>query len=122
MTIVKNRKIFYIVSGVITGASLLCLIIFGLTFGIDFKGGAIFEIDYLADRPEATVVENQIKGAGILGSTIRPTSDKGYLIRTPHLNPESRDSFLGALSQGDPNRFNIKRESSIGPTLGAELK
>ena len=122
MIIVKNRKIFYTISGVIVLAALVSLLIFGLNFGIDFKGGAIFEIEYAATRPAVSEVENSLKSIGISGNTIRPTGEKGFIVRTPHLNPAERETFLSALSQGDPSRFMVKRESSIGPTLGAELK
>lgn len=122
MDIIKNRKTFYTVTGTIIAFALISLGVFGLNFGIDFKGGTIFEIDYSGNRPQVSKVEDLLKEEGIQGSTIRPTGDKGYIIRTPHLEQTKRDQFVGALSSGGDTPYEIKRESSIGPTLGSELK
>ena len=122
MNIINNRKIFYAATGIIIAVALISLFVFGLNFGIDFKGGTIFDVEYNQARPEVTQVDNTLKNLEILGSTIRPTGDKGYIIRTPHLDTAKRDQFIGALSNGGATPFEVKRENSIGPSLGTELK
>ncbi len=39
---VNRQKLWYIISGAILGISVLALLIFGLNFSIDFKGGSLF--------------------------------------------------------------------------------
>lgn len=53
---IENRKTGYIISAVLIGASLLFLLVKGLNYGIDFKGGSVFHY-----RFENKVTETQIR-------------------------------------------------------------
>jgi len=50
MFIVRNRKFFYSFSALLVIASVTALSIWGLSPGIDFKGGSIIEVEY-TERP-----------------------------------------------------------------------
>ena len=49
MFVIKNRKIFFFISGLLVILSVLAIIFFGLKPGIDFTGGSILEIEYVAN-------------------------------------------------------------------------
>src|SRR5579871_6881026 len=61
---VGRQKLWYIISGAILGISVLALIIFGLNFSIDFKGGSEFQ--FVAPHANATQIEQifQANGGG----------------------------------------------------------
>lgn len=121
MNIVKYRKIFYIISALLMVASITAVMTWGLNFGIDFKGGAILEITYTENRPEIEKVQDIIGVQNIGEASIRPTGDRGYIIRTKALSEQERASFVKALGQNKKG-FEIVRSDSIGPILGKELQ
>ena len=45
MFIVKYRKFFYTLSGILMLGSLLAIMVWGFNPGIDFKGGSILEVE-----------------------------------------------------------------------------
>jgi preprotein translocase subunit SecF len=54
--IVGRRRLWFTISGVLVLVSLISLIVPGLNFGIDFKGGAVFRV-----QPERPVTEAQVR-------------------------------------------------------------
>ncbi len=122
MKIVKNRKIFYIISTIVVLVSIVSLFVFGLNYGIDFKGGSIIEVVYPIERPEINEVEASLSLAEFKGFSIRASGETDLIVRTAHLSEEEKSFLMGALSGGGKWPLEQKRFSSVGPTLGAELK
>ena len=120
MNIVKHRKIFYSISAFLVIASIGAILYWGLNFGVDFKGGSILEVSYQNTRPEMSVIQDVITNQKLGEASIRPTGDKGYIIRTKALSEPERASFVTAL--GTSEGFQIKRFDSVGPILGKELQ
>jgi preprotein translocase subunit SecF len=56
--IVGRRRLWFTVSAVLVAISLVSLIVPGLNFGIDFKGGAVFRV-----QPTKPVTEAQVRDA-----------------------------------------------------------
>jgi preprotein translocase subunit SecF len=56
--IVGRRRLWFTISGVLVLVSLISLVVPGLNFGIDFKGGAVFRV-----QPERPVSEAQVRRA-----------------------------------------------------------
>jgi preprotein translocase subunit SecF len=120
MFIVKYRKIFYALSLLLVIAGISALAVWGLKPGIDFKGGSLIEVAYVGARPDAETLRISIDALNIGASSIRPTGDTGYLVRTEELNPDTHQAVLAALSQKGAYKFEEKRFNSIGPVLGKE--
>lgn len=119
MFIVKYRKFFYCVSGILMLGSLLAIIGWGFNPGIDFKGGSILEINYAVPRPEALDLNNALSPLA-LDQSVRPTGDTGYIIRLKTVTEEERVAMMRALTFKNGMAPEVKRFDSIGPLLGAE--
>lgn len=119
MFVVNNRKIFYGLTIVIVIASIAAISVWGLKPGIDFKGGSILEVEYANVRPESEVLREQLKDIDLGEYSIRPTRDRGYILRMKDLTEPEHASVLSALKKTD-NSLIEKRFSSIGPLLGRE--
>jgi len=122
MFIVKNRTFFYILSSLIMLGSLFSLFFYGLTYGIDFKGGSIIDVRYTGTMPTLEEMKEGLASSGITGYSVREAGLDGYIIRTPHLSEVERQSALSAISNGGRWVGEVKRFDSVGPTLGKELK
>jgi len=119
MFIIRNRKFFYSLSILLVGASIIALSIWGLTPGIDFRGGSIIEVEY-ASRPTVDSVNTALSGLKLGAYSVRETGDAGYIIRTDELTPSLHDAVLNTLSDGGKVSLTEKRFNSIGPVLGKE--
>lgn len=120
MFIVNNRKIFYIISGVLVGASIVALLIWGLNLSIDFKGGTIVEVSYPDGRPTVSDIEKNLEKLNLGEHSIRPIGDNSYLIRTRELEGLERATLLKAFSFDNTKKITEERFDSVGPLLGKE--
>lgn len=125
MFILKYKKIFIGISVGLVVASLVLLFTFGITIGIDFKGGTLMEVAYNESaRPEQEVLAAKIEPLGLGNVLLQPTGEKGYIIKTRSLSSEEHQTLLEALGGGTDNQENPATEvsyNSIGPAVGKEL-
>lgn len=119
MWIVKHRKIFYGISGVLVVASLLAIIIWGLKPGIDFTGGTLIEVSYPAGRPDQALLSASISSIDPAVS-VRPAGEQSYIVRMKEVTQEEKASVSDKLSLGGTVQIVEDSFSSIGPVLGAE--
>jgi preprotein translocase subunit SecF len=69
--IVGRRRLWFAISGALVLISLVSLVVPGLNFGIDFKGGAVFRV-----QPTHAVTEAQVRGAvGPVAEVVQVTED-----------------------------------------------
>lgn len=121
MFVIKYRKIFYAFSILLVVLSIASIAKWGLKGGIDFKGGSIIEIEYVDARPDMGEVYFELSPLEI-NASVRPTGEKGYIIRTKTLTEEEHAKLLTAISDGGKAKLEVKRFDTIGPILGAELR
>lgn len=121
MFVIKNKKIFIGISVLLVVASLFCLFFFGLRVGIDFKGGALTEVNYKTARPIQTDLEAPLAALNIGSVLLQPTGEMGYIVKTRDLNEQEHAGLLKALSEGDKSPLEEKSFNSIGPSVGKEL-
>ena len=122
MPIITYRKWSYIFSLILIAGSLLSIAFFGFKTGIDFAGGSLLEVSYTGERPSVEDISLELdKNPALHGYSIRPTGDKGYILRTPYLEGSSHSEALQALSLGKEIPTEI-RFDAVGPTVGVELK
>lgn len=119
MFVINYRKIFYAISIILVLASFTAIAVWGLNFGIDFKGGSIIEVEYEGERPAQQSVEMSLSTLE-LGQSIRPTGENGYIIRMREIDSAEKTELLKALTEGGSLNIVEKRFDSIGPVLGSE--
>lgn len=114
--IIGKRKLWYTISGVLMGMSLLALAVWRLDVGIDFTGGSLIELQYTGVRPERDAVTEFVRAAGGERIRVQLSGDQEVFIRTAPLTDERHDAIRGAFPDAEELRF-----ESIGPTIGREL-
>jgi len=121
MFIIKYKKIFLSISILLVLVSTVSIFVFGLKPGIDFKGGALLELDFNKDRPDVGAIHNSLKSLNINQALIQPTGEIGYLIKTRNLTEEEHQKIL-AFWSGDGKYEAVEKSfTSIGPSVGSEL-
>ena len=124
LNIVENRKVFYAISVIFIAISFIALALWGLQFGIDFKGGSILEINYSA-LPDLNLVSDALKPLKLNDLKISPLGLNGAVLRfgeTDEATHQNIVKILAAEAEKNKIQFEERRFSSIGPTIGAELK
>ena len=121
MFIIKYKKIFISISIALVAISVALLLSFGLRFGIDFKGGALMEVNYATPRPAQADIEVALKSLDLGTVLVQPTGDAGYLIKTKDLTETEHNNVLSTLSFNSKSTLEEKNFNSIGPSVGAEL-
>jgi len=91
-----------------------------LKLGIDFTGGSLLEVEYINIRPENKLVLENLAKIGVNEAVLQPTGEKGLILRLPDINEEKHQEILIAL--GGPKALTDKQFTSIGPTIGKELR
>jgi preprotein translocase subunit SecF len=122
MWVIKNRKIFLAISALFVLGALFLIFIEGLKFGIEFTGGSLTEVVYKDARPEVSEIRNEITPLTFGEFIVQPTEENGVFVKTRSLTENERVSLISALSFDGEKVVEEKSFTSIGPSVGKELK
>ncbi|MBP6884907.1 MAG: protein translocase subunit SecF, partial [Candidatus Pacebacteria bacterium] len=121
MFIIKNKFVFLTISAIFVLGSIICVAVFGLKLGIDFKGGTLLEVSYTEVRPETVLVSEVLEKNGINDAVVQQQGDKDLSIKSRPLSDEERLALVDDLSIGGKYALKQKSFNSIGPSVGQEL-
>ncbi len=121
MFIIKYKKIFISVSIALVVLSFISYAVFGFKVGIDFKGGALTEVEYSNVRPSQEVLDPSLKSLEFGSIVLQPTGEKGYIVKSKDLNESEHTALLKALSEAGKSELKEISFNSIGPSVGKEL-
>ncbi len=118
MNIIKHRKIFFAIAGLLLVASIASISIFGLKFGIDFQGGSILEIN------GTTATLNQVQESL---STREHTSVAGldthaFRITTSVIDQSEKESIISMIAAATGDTITETKFVTIGPSVGSEIR
>jgi preprotein translocase subunit SecF len=121
MIIVKQRNIFFALTGLLVALCVGATLTFGLHLGTDFTGGTLAEFSYEGGRPDAQEITKALSNAGVHGVSLREANENDYILRSAQLNQTQRDELQQTLSLvGHP--ATITQYTEVGPTIGTELR
>lgn len=121
---IDNRRIGYIISGVLLLASIASLALKGLELGVDFKGGREFVIE-----TSETLDPTEVRGvlSGLLASTpeVKSFDQNALLIRT--LNEGEISTAVTTIVDGIAAAFpgvelSVEKTDIVGPRFAEDLK
>ena len=117
--IVGRRRLWFTISAVLVAISLISLVVPGLNFGIDFKGGAVFRV-----QPTRAVTEAQVRRA--VGSAaevvqISETDPVQVIVQTEELPPAEVARIRTELAQVAGVERNGVSTQTIGSKWGSTV-
>jgi preprotein translocase subunit SecF len=124
MFVITRKKIFLLISALVVAGSILSALLLGLNLGIDFTGGSLLEVAYqkLDTSADIAKIRENIDALDFGAYTLQPTEEQGYIIKLRTITDAERLLLLDAFSISGQYSVNEERFTSIGPTVGQELK
>jgi preprotein translocase subunit SecF len=119
---VGRQRLWYTISGLILLVSIVALLVRGLDFSVDFKGGAIFT--FSSSSSSLSQVQNAVESGGVSGAIVQQTrtGDKvNWEIQTKALTGAQTvalEKDLSAKLGVDTNDITIK---TVGPLWGSQI-
>jgi preprotein translocase subunit SecF len=124
MWIIKNRKIFYILSSILVLASVFSIFTWGLKISIDFKGGSVIEVRYLDTLPDSELIKKNIadvdKDISLGNYVLQSVGETDYSIKSRLVSDKERQMIENAFSNNGVLNIQLKKINSIGPLIGRE--
>jgi SecD/SecF fusion protein len=126
---IKNRKKFYILSGIIILAGIGSLVTRGLQYGVDFKGGRSYTVRFDKNIETIDVVKS-LTGAFESAPEVKTFGDGNQVkIVTSFMidsNLEDADNIVESkLSEGLSSlggNFEVMSSQKVGPTIADDIK
>ncbi len=104
-------------------ASVVSLGVKELSWGLDFTGGTLVEVEY-ADSADLTVIRQTLQSRGYEGAIVVSFgTDRDVLIRLPAgTSDEQGAALLGILQSESEVEVELRRIEFVGPQVGEELR
>jgi preprotein translocase subunit SecF len=120
---VGRRRLWYTISAVILVISILALIVRGLDFSVDFKGGAVLTFP----APSATLsqVQTAVSDGGVSGAVVQQTHTAGqaagWEVQTKALTADQTETLESTLSSKLGVPLNDISTTTVGPSWGSQI-
>jgi preprotein translocase subunit SecF len=120
---VGRRKIFYMVSGLILLISIVALLVRGLDYSVDFKGGSIFQ--FSAPSATATQLESivtKVDPAADASATEAHTNGRAlWSVQTSTVSFAEGSKIQNTLASQLNLRDSAVSRTFVGPTWGSQI-
>jgi len=115
----KYHKANYAFFIILTLATIVCIVMFGLNLGIDFLGGTLWEVTF-ENRPANAVIQEKLNSFNLGENIIQPTGENSVILRFKNIDEETHQKMLVELNK--ISKVEERRFESVGPTIGKELR
>ena len=122
---VGRQRLWYTISGAILVVSVVALVVFGLNFSVDFKGGSVYQ--FAAGNSTISQVRQTISNAGggadAIVQKVTPIGGGSarWQVQTHPLSPQQQSSVQTAISQHFGVPQNQIAVTSVGASWGSQI-
>ena len=121
------KKIYTIVFFISVGLAFSAIVaagIYGIKFGVDFKGGSVIELDFKNGRPQISEIQSLLSGeAEFKEAGVNLAGQNGIIIKSGELSEQTHQNILKKISAQFPSAgMEELKFDSVGPVIGKELK
>ena len=124
MNITKTRRTWFTISGIAVGVSIVCSLFFGLNLGLDFTGGARWDMKF---NDQLSISNDQLKtffdGRTELTKDVKiQTSDEGNFLVTIEDMSDEQIQTITANLKTEVGEFETESYRKVDATIGASFK
>src|ERR1700759_1213719 len=118
---VGRQRLWYAISGLILVISIVAVLVRGLSFSVDFKGGAVFT--FPSSSTTLSQVQNAVESGGVSGAIVHQThgQQNGWQIQTKSLTGAQTVALEKTLS----GKLGVNSEditvTTVGPSWGSQI-
>lgn len=112
INIVKTRKVWLSISGILFITSVTMLMMWGLKFGIDFTGGSLLEVEFSANRPTVNDVQTSLSDLNLGSLVVQPLGEKEMIIRFQDVTEEKHQEVMKRLTKVIGGETEVKKEET----------
>ncbi|WP_428957042.1 protein translocase subunit SecD [Streptomyces sp. cg35] len=119
--IVRHRRRWLGVSGLLVAVAVAGIVVRGLDFGVEFTGGRMME--YSTGKPvDVDTARKAVADAGFPRAVVQESGDGDIAVRAGELGDAEQHVIKDALAQAAGGTVTVERDELIGPSLGDELR
>lgn len=118
---IKIRKKYYLLSGLLVLASIASLFMWQLNLGIDFTGGSSLQVQFKKEAVSQEEIVTVLGDLDLAESVVQPLEEGEFILRMKEISEEKHQEIVTQLQKLDPE-MEEKEFSSIGPSIGQELQ
>ena len=124
ISFLKHKKIYYIISGTLMLASIVGLAVWGLNWGIDFRGGTSLGVEYTQQVPSLSQVRQVIDKLQFQGANIQVIGGKEIVVQINrhNISVAERNKLINELSKLGETKKGSFHFQQISPMIGNQLK
>jgi len=118
---VGRQRLWYTISGFILVISIVALLVRGLSFSVDFKGGAIFT--FPSSSTSLSQVQTAVEDGGVSGAIVQQVHGQasGWQVQTKALTGAQTVKLENALSSKLGVNTNDITVTTVGPSWGSQI-
>lgn len=131
--IIQKRNIWLSVSAGLFIVCAAALVVWGLKFGIDFTGGSMMEVKFLAQRPQVNDVYSGLNSLNLGSLTVQPVGESNMILRFQESGQGREQAVMAKLDELAKKQAGVDQQkagqlleeisfNSVGPSIGKELK
>ena len=119
---VGRQRLWYSISGLILVVSIVALLVRGLVFSVDFKGGAVFTFPS-SSSTSLSQVQTAVNDGGVSGAIVQQTSGQanGWQVQTKALTGPQTVKLEQTLSSELGVNTNSISVTTVGPSWGSQI-
>jgi preprotein translocase subunit SecF len=133
MDIIKHRYLFLLISLLIILPGLVFMGLHWsktgegpLALGVDFKGGALLEVEFSGSRPPAEQISSlyaQFSTAAqpIADPVIQPLGENAYAIRSKSMDDPTKGLLVEAMQESTGSTVTVLNFTSVSAAIGSEV-
>ena len=119
---VGRQRLWYTISGLILLVSIVALLVRGLDFSVDFKGGAIFT--FSSPSSSLSQVQNAVESGGVSGAIVQQTHTGDKVVWEVQTKALTGSQTVG-LEKGLSAKLGVSTDNitvkTVGPLWGSQI-
>ena len=124
ISFLKYKKLYYFISGTLVLASVVGLAVWGLNWGIDFRGGTSLGVEYSQQAPSISQVREVIDKLQFQGANIQVVGGKEIVVQINRhdISSAERNKLIDELSKLGETKQGSFSFQQISPMIGSQLE